>query len=51
MTIRMQRRALLAATAALSLAMTGTGFAQEQVTLTYYIDDNTTNLATTQAMR
>jgi raffinose/stachyose/melibiose transport system substrate-binding protein len=47
----MQRRALLAATAALSLAMTGTGFAQEQVTLTYYIDDNTTNLATAEGLK
>lgn len=44
------RRALLAATAAVSL-LVGTGFAQAQVTLSYLIDDNPTNLATAEALK
>lgn len=44
------RRALLAATAALSL-LAGTGFAQAQVTLSYLVDDNPTNVATAEALK
>ena len=51
MTMRIQRRALLAATAALSLGLAGTGLAQAQVTLTYYIDDNPTNVATAEGLK
>jgi len=51
MIIRMQRRALLAATAALSLSLAGGGHAQAQVTLTYYVDDNPTNVATAEGLK
>lgn len=51
MTIRMQRRTLLAATAALTLGLSSSVLAQEPVTLTYYIDDNSTNLATAEGLK
>lgn len=51
MTLSLQRRALLGATAALSLALATTGMASAQVTLTYYIDDNSTNLATAEGLK
>src|SRR5262245_27537053 len=52
MTLQTTRRAALAATAslAITLALGGSAFAQ-QVTLTYLIDDNPTNLATADQLK
>ena len=53
MSTRTTRRALLAATAslALSLGFGGAGFAADPVTLTYFIDDNPTNVATAEGLK
>ncbi|RYE08647.1 MAG: extracellular solute-binding protein [Hyphomicrobiales bacterium] len=50
MTFLTSRRTLIATVAALSL-LAGTGYAQAQVTLSYLIDDNPTNLATAEALK
>lgn len=46
----LKRRTLLAATALLSLGLVPT-HAQEQVTLTYLVDDNPTNVATAEGLK
>lgn len=53
MTTHTTRRSWLAAAAglALSLGLAGPGFAQDQVTLTYFIDDNPTNVATAEGLK
>ena len=53
MSTRTTRRTLLAATAglALSLGFGGGGFAADPVTLTYFIDDNPTNVATAEGLK
>lgn len=53
MTLRTTRRTALAAAAglALTIALAATSGAQAQVTLTYYIDDNPTNIATAEALK
>lgn len=47
------RRSLLitAAGLALTLGLAGPGFAQDPITLTYFIDDNPTNVATAEGMK
>ena len=47
----LQRRALGGATAALALGLATTGMASAQVTLSYYIDDNPTNVATAEGLK
>ncbi len=47
----LQRRALIGATAALALGLATTGMASAQVTLSYYIDDNPTNVATAEGLK
>lgn len=47
----LQRRALVGATAALALGLATTGMASAQVTLSYYIDDNPTNVATAEGLK
>ncbi len=50
MTLSMTRRALLAATALLSVGL-APAFAQDVVTLTYLVDDNPTNVATAEGLK
>ena len=47
------RRSLLAASAglALTLGLAGAGFAADPVTLTYFVDDNPTNVATAEGLK
>jgi raffinose/stachyose/melibiose transport system substrate-binding protein len=49
----LSRRSLLAASAGITLALglAGSGAAQAQVTLSYYIDDNPTNVATAEGLK
>jgi raffinose/stachyose/melibiose transport system substrate-binding protein len=51
MTNRISRRGLLGASAGIVLAFGLAGAAQAQVTLTYYIDDNPTNIATAENLK
>ena len=51
MTIRISRRGLVGATAGIVLALGLAGAAEAQVTLTYLIDDNPTNLATAEQLK
>lgn len=53
MTLRMTRRTSLAATVglALTMALAGTTAADAQVTLTYLVDDNPTNIATADQLK
>lgn len=50
MTFRMNRAAL-ASIAGLAFVLAGPGYAQAQVTLSYFIDDNPTNVATAEALK
>jgi raffinose/stachyose/melibiose transport system substrate-binding protein len=51
MTFSLRRRTLLSATAALALGLATTAIAGAEVTLTYYIDDNPTNVATAEGLK
>lgn len=46
-----RRSLLVTAGLALTLGLAGPGFAQDPVTLTYFIDDNPTNVATAEGMK
>jgi raffinose/stachyose/melibiose transport system substrate-binding protein len=51
MTFSMRRRVFLGATAAIAIGLASAGMASAEVTLTYYIDDNPTNVATAEGLK